>query len=96
MKINIEKLRVRRAELHMTQADVAEAAGTSQNHYSNIENGLRMPKLAIAANLAKALKLDLLDLLVDDEDSEKANPTQSPVGQKQRLPGRIQGSRERC
>jgi len=81
MKINVEKLRVRRAELHMTQADVAEAAGTSQNHYSNIENGLRMPKLAIAANLAKALNLELTELLIDDEEPEASNPTQSPAAE---------------
>lgn len=53
-------LKILREELNMTQNDVAEAAGISQNYYSAIENGERGAKLPVptAQKIADVLKFD--------------------------------------
>ena len=53
--------RLRRAE-GMTQADLAEKAGLSDNHVGAIEHGLRGPSLDTIAHLAKALDIQEWEL----------------------------------
>lgn len=77
MKIDIDKMRLRRLEIHLTQAELADKAGTSQNHYSCIETGQRMPKIVVLDEIAKALNLQIKDLLIDEPD---VNPTSTPAG----------------
>ncbi|CAN7776274.1 helix-turn-helix transcriptional regulator [Caballeronia sp. LjRoot31] len=56
-------LRARREELRLTLQEVALEVGISKGHLSGIESGrYRDIRLATAARLAKALKLDLQKL----------------------------------
>jgi transcriptional regulator with XRE-family HTH domain len=47
----------------LTQEQVAEAAGTSQSHYSKIELGLVSPTIRTVRKIAHALDVDPMDLL---------------------------------
>ena len=42
----------------MSQMDVANKVGISQNHYSSIETGNRQPSVAVAKQLANLLDFD--------------------------------------
>ncbi len=81
MRINIVELRKKRAELHLTQEELAAKAGTSQNHYSNIESGNKIPKIETLANIAKALGLRMEQLLLDDDSNFIFPPTQDGKGE---------------
>jgi len=72
MRIDTDKMRMRRLEMHLSQAELADKAGTSQNHYSCIETGQRIPKIVILEGIAQALDMKFVDLLIDESDS---NPT---------------------
>ena len=47
----------------LTQEQVAEAAGTSQSHYSKIELGRVSPTIRTVKKLANVLGVDPMDLL---------------------------------
>jgi transcriptional regulator with XRE-family HTH domain len=47
----------------LTQEQVAEAAGTSQSHYSKIELGLVSPTIRTVQRIANALDVDPIELL---------------------------------
>lgn len=66
MQLDIKKMRVLRAEKDLSQENVAHAAHISQNHYSSIERGNRLPRLEVLDNIAKALGCSSLkDLIID-------------------------------
>lgn len=54
--------RVREAR-GLTQEQVAQAAGTSQSHYSKIELGIVSPKIRTVGKIADALGVDPIELL---------------------------------
>lgn len=69
-------LRKRRMELNYTQLDVCKAASISQGQLSRIENGLRIPSLALLLDICKKLNWnfnigDITKFLSDDKSSEK-------------------------
>jgi putative transcriptional regulator len=49
--IDTEKLRALRG--FKRQKDIADQIGISQNHYSQIENGTRIPSIEIATRIAR-------------------------------------------
>ena len=51
-----------RTTLHLTQAELAEKVGVSQNYISRLENGLENPTLYSLLNIANALEVDIIDL----------------------------------
>lgn len=56
-------VRSRRAELHLSQRDVARAAGTTAAAVSHIERGIRQPSADLLARIAAALGCPSDDLL---------------------------------
>ncbi len=86
MKLDLVKMRVRRAELGLSQTEAAEMAGISQTHYSFIEQGKRVPRLDDLSGIASALGLTAKNLLLESEE----NPTM-PRPKKQPAPGRKKG-----
>lgn len=66
MRINTEKMRLERAKQRLSQANVAIKAGTSQNHYSAIESGQKIPGSEILYGISKALNIPLSDLILED------------------------------
>lgn len=57
------RIRVRRAELEMTQGDLAQAIGVSQGQMSNLESGNRGMDLETLEAIAKVLKCRPVHLL---------------------------------
>lgn len=51
-----ERIAQRRKALSATQEDVAEVAGLSNNHISNIENNRSIPSIEALMNICRALK----------------------------------------
>jgi transcriptional regulator with XRE-family HTH domain len=51
-----------RAQRDMTQAKVSELAGIHKRYYQDVEACVKVPSVAIAARLRKALKCDWTDL----------------------------------
>lgn len=56
-------LRLVREARGLTQEQVAQAAGTSQSHYSKIELGLVSPQIRTVGRIAEALGVDPIELL---------------------------------
>lgn len=52
----------------LTVSDLAEAAGISQPYLSEIESGKKTGSVDVLKRIAKVLKVDLDDLVVDRED----------------------------
>ena len=54
-EIMIERLKNRRTELGITQADAAKLIGVSQPAYQRYETGIRTPSIQVVKEMAKAL-----------------------------------------
>ncbi|HKW20787.1 MAG TPA: helix-turn-helix transcriptional regulator, partial [Ktedonobacterales bacterium] len=68
-----EKIRGRREELGLTQAELAARAGFSAPQIvSSIERNEREVKAVELAAIARALHCDLMDLFTSDNDREEA------------------------
>lgn len=66
--INTERLKELRFKRKMTQIELAAAAGLSQAHYCQIENGKDSPSIKRLALIAKALGCSVKDLVLDTEE----------------------------
>ena len=60
-----DRLRKLRRERSMTQEELAQAAGLSQEMIAKTEQGRRHPRLTVLAKVAKALDVSLSELLDD-------------------------------
>ena len=56
------RIKERRAELGLTQADLAEACQVSRKTVNTVENGIFVPSALLALKLARALQLAPGDL----------------------------------
>ena len=65
-------VQARRAELDLTQEDLANETGLNQNWISHIENGRRNPSLLSLRRLAAGLGLKPAELLARSERFESA------------------------
>lgn len=57
-----EKLKAAREKTKLTQAEVAEKAGTHVNYYARIERGEENPSYEILHNILKVLKIKSLNI----------------------------------
>ena len=64
----INQLRVERARLNLTQAELAERAGVTRKTINTVENGVFVPSTLLALRLARVLgrPVEALFQLVDD------------------------------
>jgi len=64
----INQLRVERARLNLTQAELAERAGVTRKTINTVENGVFVPSTLLALRLARVLDrpVEALFQLVDD------------------------------
>jgi transcriptional regulator with XRE-family HTH domain len=61
-----ERIKSRREELKLTQAELAKKAGIGQPYISKIENqAIETPSMTALESLAKALNIDVLKLIED-------------------------------
>jgi transcriptional regulator with XRE-family HTH domain len=58
-----DRVRQRRAELNMSQENLAHRSGLNRSYIGSLEAGERNPSLENICRLAKALKLDAADLV---------------------------------
>jgi putative transcriptional regulator len=61
------RLKERRAELGLTQADLAEACQVSRKTVNTVENGIFVPSALLALKMARALELAPGDLFWIEE-----------------------------
>ena len=58
-----QRIRTTRAAAGLTQEELADAAGTTQDHVSDIERDVHVPGLALLGRLAAALGVGIGDLV---------------------------------
>lgn len=56
------RLKERRGDLGLTQAELAERVGVTRKTVNTVENGVFTPSTTLAIRLAKALQLSVEDL----------------------------------
>jgi len=57
-----QAMHLRRVELHLKRADVAERSNLSYPYVSEIENGVKQPSVAALGRIAQALELSVSEL----------------------------------
>ena len=62
------RLKERRAELGLTQAELAEMVGVTRKTVNTIENQVFVPSAILALKLAKALKMPVEELFAISTD----------------------------
>ena len=62
------RLKERRAELGLTQADLAEMVGVTRKTVNTIENQVFVPSTILALKLARALKMPVEELFAISRD----------------------------
>lgn len=65
-----KRIRLLREGRKLPQAELAKVIGTSREVVSNIETGVRMPKLGEASKLASFFHCSIDDLIIDEENVE--------------------------
>lgn len=65
------RLKERRTELGLTQAELAEACGVTRKTVNTVENGIFVPSALLALKLARALEVAPGDLFWIVEDEER-------------------------
>ena len=73
-----KRMRDRRRGLGVTQAQLAETAGTAQARISQIENGESEPSIDVLMRLARALGVTT-DYLLGRVDDPEANAQADPI-----------------
>jgi transcriptional regulator with XRE-family HTH domain len=63
-----DRIRERRVELGLTQADLAEKSDLHYTYIGSLETGVRNPSIDLIARLARALEIDLGDLVQGLQD----------------------------
>ncbi|MCL2759897.1 MAG: helix-turn-helix domain-containing protein [Treponema sp.] len=61
-KVLSSNMKQHRRRLGLSQANLAELVGASDNHIALIETGRRFPSLNMLEQLATAMKIDILEL----------------------------------
>jgi transcriptional regulator with XRE-family HTH domain len=69
-----------RQQHNMTQAELAQRAGTRQEYISRLETGARRPGLAMMRRLAMALGVSLYAMIVELAQSEEEGQNESGTG----------------
>lgn len=67
-------LRRLRTERDLTQERFAELSGFAQQYLSDLERGKRNPTVVTLYELAQALGVSPVDLILPDEEAQQASP----------------------
>jgi putative transcriptional regulator len=63
----MNKIKEARAEIHMSQEELAKQAQISRPHLSNIENGEAQPTIDVAIRIAEALGHKVSDIFFKED-----------------------------
>lgn len=78
-------LKVARAKKHLTQRELAEAAGVPQSTVARIESGVRQPSLPVLAKILAAVDLEMrIRLEPYDDHDDVLDATQARLTPEQR------------
>jgi len=78
--IHVDRIRLRRLELRLTQAELGKAIDQDQAYISKIERGLVAGMtVAMLERLAKALKVKVGTLIKAEADAEERLPRESAL-----------------
>ena len=78
--IDVDRIRLRRLELRLTQAELGKAIDQDQGYISKIERGLVAGMtVAMLERLAKALKVKVGTLIKAEDDAEERLPRESAL-----------------
>lgn len=69
-----KKIKAARENLKLTQFELSEEVGISQNFLGDIERGLKLPSIETLVKLANILKVNLDYILSDSLDNILAEP----------------------
>lgn len=69
MQVNRHAVRALRERSGLTVTSLAEQAGIGQAHLSNIEAGRRKASPEVVVALARALKIDVLAIVLEHEEA---------------------------
>jgi len=70
-----KNLRIMRVKKDLSQAELAEALGVAQGHYSNIESGKRQLSLHLLAMICEKYGVNPAEIIADiDEPSTSPGP----------------------
>lgn len=58
----LNAMKVHRARMNMTQAELAELVGVTRKTVNSVENGIFVPSTVLALRLARALQASVEDL----------------------------------
>lgn len=70
-------MRLRRAVLDITQADLAERTGITRKSINAIETGRMVPSIILSLKLAKALGVKVEDLFSIEGQSTESSPVRA-------------------
>jgi transcriptional regulator with XRE-family HTH domain len=73
VKTFIKNLRTRRKAMGLTQERLADKSDFSTNYVARLELGKSVPSLATLAQLAKALRMSVSDLFVDESETTSSD-----------------------
>jgi len=65
-----DRIRMHRARLRLSQADLGEKVGLSANSISALETGQVDPRVEVIRRIAKALGVKFMYLVGEEQDSE--------------------------
>jgi putative transcriptional regulator len=65
-----DRIRMHRARLRLSQADLGEKVGLSANSISSLETGQVDPRVEVIRRIARALGVKFMYLVGEEEDSE--------------------------
>lgn len=74
------RLRRRRRELDITQADLAKKAKVSQSTIAQIESSTKEPSLSTLIRLSEALKISVAELLLEGDRYSKSDSYSHFIG----------------
>ena len=78
--IDVDRIRLRRLELRLTQADVGKAIGQDQAYISKIERGqVAGMTVAMLERIARALRVDVATLIKADSTESELLPTEQDL-----------------
>ncbi|MNP63534.1 HTH-type transcriptional regulator ImmR [compost metagenome] len=69
-----KRLKEAREKLNLTQFELAELVGISQNFLGDIERGLKLPSIETLIKLSNSLKISLDSMFIDSLDNIVSEP----------------------
>ena len=81
-KDTAERIRGLRTAIGMSQASFASMCGLEQGQLSNYELGRIMPTIPLCERICRAVGINLLDFLREDDKGKSGIPTEKRIGER--------------